>query len=340
MNSSSVEMLPLPPGMTIPQYFALQKEIATLGITVSVAVALAVWDYLSLLGDEIILYRKMDKKSWTSPGVICFIVLRYAGLLAFLPSLWFSAIPATNCPLVGNLSQAGVVLVTASAGLIFGYRAVAIWHGNRDVMVLVGIFYVLMVGCWIADATRFELIAGPVPPFGTNCQPKPIPDWSPLSYASSVAFDSLILILGLAKLRQNTTTSRATSQLYKDNIRYFIMATTGNLTVLIIQALPQSLNFVKSNAIPYATLMVYAMGSRVFLNLRLINERPDSNGTDRRILSHTLNPGSPPATANSLTFTETPLKVIVDHQQHSIADDPENTKFPRQYNIQHGFRDE
>jgi len=324
-------MLPLPPGMTIPQYFALQKEIATLGITASVSVALAIWDYLTLLGDEIALYRTMDKKSWASPGVFSFIVLRYAGLLAFLPALWFTAIPSTNCPVVGNLSQAGVVLVTASAGLIFSHRVVAIWHGNKEIIGLVGFFYVLMVGCWIADATRFELITGPVPPFGSNCQPKPIPDWSPISYASSVAFDSLILILGLAKLRQNTATSRATSQLYKDNIRYFIMATTANLTVLIIQALPQSLNFVKSNAIPYATLMVYTMGSRVFLNLRLINERPE-NRIDRRALSHL----SPPGTANSLTFTETPLKVIVDHQQqhsYSTSDDPESAKFPRQYDV-------
>jgi hypothetical protein len=311
--------------MTIPQYFALQKEIATLGITTSVSVALCIWDYLTLLGDEIALYRKTDRRSWRSPGLFGFIVLRYAGLLAFLPALWFTAIPSTNCSVVGNLSQAGVVLVTASAGLIFSYRAVAIWHGNREVIGVVGFFYALMVGCWIADATHFGLVTGPIPPFGSNCQPKPIPAWSPISYASSVAFDSLVLILGLTKLRQNIATSRATSQLYKDNIRYFILATAGNLAVLIIQALPQSFNFVKSTAIPYATLMVYAMGSRVFLNLRLINERPEN-----RSLSST-------TPANSLTFTDpTPLKVRVNHQQqrsYPTSDDRESTKFSRQYDI-------
>lgn len=78
-----------------------------------------------------------------------FIVLRYAGILALLPGLWFTSVQTQHCQFAASISQAGVVIVTASAGIIFWYRVYAIWGGDRIVSAVVGFFYCAMVGSWV-----------------------------------------------------------------------------------------------------------------------------------------------------------------------------------------------
>lgn len=127
----------------------------------------------------------------------------------------------------------------------------------------------------IAVATQFKAITGPPTPFGSNCLMLPVVSWAPISYASSVAFDSVVLILTLAKLHGNlkTTKSRIGKQIYKDNLLYFILTTVTNITVLSIQGLGSSYDMIKPTAIPFSTLMTVTMGTRVFLNLRLFDQR-------------------------------------------------------------------
>ena len=54
-----------------------------------------------------------------------------------------------HCDVAVALSQVGSVLAVASSGIIFGYRVTAIWNGNTIIKIVVGIFYVIMVGCWV-----------------------------------------------------------------------------------------------------------------------------------------------------------------------------------------------
>lgn len=94
----------------------------------------------------------------------------------------------------------------------------------------------------------------------------PVPSWSPIGFASSVIFDCVILVLGLAKLQGNmSVSSQVSRRIYQDNIVYFILVTCTNIIVLAIQALPASYDLVKPNALPYSTVITYAMGSRFVL---------------------------------------------------------------------------
>lgn len=103
----------------------------------------------------------------------------------------------------------------------------------------------------------------------------PIVSWAPISYASSVAFDTVILLLTLAKLHGNliTAKSQVGKQIYRDNLTYFALTTVTNITVLTIQALPSSFDMIKPTAVPFSTLMTVTMGTRVFLNLKLFDRR-------------------------------------------------------------------
>lgn len=80
---------------------------------------------------------------------IRFIVVRYSGLIAAFPSLFFTAVQSNHCKVAVALSQVGVVLVVGSSGVIFGYRVSAIWNGNRIVQAIVAFFYLFMVISWV-----------------------------------------------------------------------------------------------------------------------------------------------------------------------------------------------
>jgi hypothetical protein len=85
---------------------------------------------------------------------IRFIAVRYSGLLSAFPGLFFTAVQSNHCKVAVGLSQAGVVLVMASAGIIFGYRVSAIWNGNRIVQAIVAFFYLYMVSSWVGMQQR------------------------------------------------------------------------------------------------------------------------------------------------------------------------------------------
>lgn len=105
---------------------------------------------------------------------------------------------------------------------------------------------------------------------------QPIVSWAPISYSSSVAFDTVILILTIAKLNASRATrSNVGSIIYRDSLLYFLLTAVTNITVLIIQALGPGSDLIKPTAVPYSTLITVTMGSRVFLNLKLFNQRQD-----------------------------------------------------------------
>lgn len=96
--------------------------------------------------------------------------------------------------------------------------------------------------------------------------------WAPVCYASSVVFDLVILILSLIKIRANVA-SGVGGILYRDSVVYFFATAITNTVVLAIQALGSNFALVKPAVIPFSTLIVTTMASRVFLNLKLFNQR-------------------------------------------------------------------
>jgi hypothetical protein len=118
----------------------------------------------------------------------------------------------------------------------------------------------------------------------------PIVSWAPISYASSVVFDTVVLLFTLAKLHGNisTTKSRVGKQIYRDNLIYFALTAVTNITVLTIQALGPEHDMIKPTAVPFSTLITVTMGSRVFLNLKLFDQRQqrEAAGIPLSISSH------------------------------------------------------
>ncbi|KAF5385015.1 hypothetical protein D9615_001025 [Tricholomella constricta] len=286
----------LPPGFTLEQFLTLQGQLVTIAITVAVAFGIVIWDYFTQLPNEIALYSATDKKIWRAPATWFFIILRYSGILATLPSLFFTSIQSQHCQAAVVTSQVGAVLVVLSSGVIFCYRVFAIWNGSRIVQAAVSFMFLAMITCWVAVATQYAAITGPPTPFGSNCQMLPIVSWAPISYASSVAFDTLVVVLTLAKLHGNlaTTKSRVGKQIYRDNLVYFLLTAVTNITVLTIQGLGPRYDMIKPTAVPFSTLMTVTMGSRVFLNLKLFDQRQQNAaaGIPLSISSHGSNSNS------------------------------------------------
>lgn len=106
-------------------------------------------------------------------------------------------------------------------------------------------------------ATSFHLTSGPSAPFiPSNCQPDPIVSWAPISFASSVAFDVVILVLTLSKLGTNRLPGSAVGrQVYRDSLLYFLATTCANITVLTVQSLGHKYDLLKPAIIPLSTVI-------------------------------------------------------------------------------------
>jgi len=231
-----------------------------------------------------------------------FIILRYSGIVATLPSLFFTVVQAEFCQVAVSISSVGAVLTTASSGAIFGYRVRALWNGSILVSAVIGLFYVIMIACWVSGdqkqlsewslcltnipqitvSTQFRGDTGPHTSILSNCQLHPEAPWSPMSYASSVAFDTCVFILTVAKFRGNFDAfkSKVSRQVYNDGLLYFFLQTATNIVVLSIQTQQHSsFNLIKPATVPFSTLMTVTMGTRVFLNLRLFNRRQEQLNT-------------------------------------------------------------
>jgi hypothetical protein len=139
----------------------------------------------------------------------------------------------------------------------------------------------------------------------------PIVSWAPISYASSVVFDTVVLIFTLAKLHGNlsTTKSRVGKQIYRDNLIYFILTAVTNITVLSIQALGPEHDMIKPTAVPFSTLITVTMGSRVFLNLKLFDNRQKYEVTG---LGIPLSISSHSSSGNRMITGSSPNSVQVD----------------------------
>ncbi|KAF9446029.1 hypothetical protein P691DRAFT_829168 [Macrolepiota fuliginosa MF-IS2] len=268
--------IPLPAGVTLEQLQNVQAHLIRIAITTSAAFSVIVWDYFIQLQSELALYRAKDKNIWKAPVTWWFIILRYSGIIAALPALFFTATQDGFCQVPVSASSAGAVLTVASSGAIFWYRVRALWSGSKFVSGVAGFFYVAMVACWIAVSTQFRGDTGTHTPYLSNCQLHPVAPWAPMSYGSSVAFDTCVLVFTLAKFhgRLSASKSGVGRRVYNDNLLYFFLTTAANITVLSIQAQPNpKFDFIKPAAVPFSTLMTVTMGTRVFLNLRLFDQR-------------------------------------------------------------------
>jgi len=212
------------------------------------------------------------------------MVLRYSGLIAMVPGLFFTSLQNRHCQFTASLSQGGVVLVTASSGIIFSYRVFAIWRYNKIVMAVTSILYLFMVCCWvrcqntstmrslicfkkIAVGSQLRATQGPATPFGSNCLLNGVPTWDPISFASSVVFDSVILFLTFIKLREDEARNSVVgNQILRDNFIYFSIVSITNVVVLVINCLGPRFTAAKLVSLPYPTLMTTAMGTRWVLS--------------------------------------------------------------------------
>ncbi|KAJ7673640.1 hypothetical protein DFH06DRAFT_910899, partial [Mycena polygramma] len=234
-------------------------------IAASVAFSVVMWEYVTLLPDEIRLYRR---PVWGTVPPYGFLALRYGGVLATLPVLFLSAIKTAHCQIAASLSQAGVILVITSSALIFTFRTSLLWPGNRMVRYILGTLLIIMTACWISLATQFRAVSGPTPPFGSNCRVLPTVFWLPLSNASSTLFFITTLILTLLKI-QHSEDSLVARQIYRANLLYLIGTAVTVATALVLKILspPSSALVLSTGAI--AAVLTMAFGTRAFRNLVL-----------------------------------------------------------------------
>ncbi|EIN08750.1 hypothetical protein PUNSTDRAFT_52234 [Punctularia strigosozonata HHB-11173 SS5] len=291
-----VVAIPLPPGMTLSQLEELHRQLYSIAITALVAFALICWDYLLLVRQEWRLYRTGGRKLWTAPVTYAFIVLRYSPFVATVPSLFYTLLQTKHCQTAVTVSEAGVVAVSLSSGFIFAYRVIAIWAGNKIVTGIVSVLYLMMATCWIAVAAQYRVSTGPPTSLFSNCQFEDLVSWAPISFFSSVVFDLVVFLLTLAKLKnQDLKDSPYGRRVYLDSLLY-VAATVGvNLMVAIVEALPARYNPLKSNVVPFSTVITVrlsfssrrsvagadacvcgsqvAMSQRVYLHLKLFHAR-------------------------------------------------------------------
>jgi hypothetical protein len=126
-------------------------------------------------------------------------------------------------------------------------------------------------------ASQYQAINGPSTLIGSNCQLHPIVSWAPLRYASSLAFNTVILGLTIWKIPDYQYAKSPVGYLiFRDSLVYFFLTTITNVILLSLQCLGKDANYIKRSSLPFSTLITTAMGCRLYLNLKLFNKRSES----------------------------------------------------------------
>jgi hypothetical protein len=130
----------------------------------------------------------------------------------------------------------------------------------------------------VAVVSQYRAINGPPAFVASNCEILPIVSWAPISYASSFAFNTLILLLTIWKIPDHRHAQSPISYLiFRDSLLYFFFTTIVGLVVLSIQSLGPDMADIKPTAIPFAAMATTTMGSRLFLNLKLLYQRREAD---------------------------------------------------------------
>ncbi|KAJ7090988.1 hypothetical protein C8R44DRAFT_990592 [Mycena epipterygia] len=237
-------------------------------VTSSVAFAIVIWEYASLLPYEISLYQK---PVWGTVPPYAFLSLRYGGILATLPLLFLSTTTSSNCQAAASLSQAGVILVITSSAVIFTFRTALLWGNSCTLRGALGVVLALMGTCWIAVATQYKAVSGHTAPFGSNCRILPTPMWAmPLANASSTTFFITTLVLTLLKMRfHHPRDSVVASNIYRANLGYLIGITLTAAIALVLQSLSPPSSALALGTASAATVLTLAFGTRAFRNFAL-----------------------------------------------------------------------
>ncbi|KAJ7839708.1 hypothetical protein B0H14DRAFT_2786709 [Mycena olivaceomarginata] len=244
------------------QYFYGCRRHLALAATGTVAFAIILWEYATLLPEEIRLYRR---SVWTTTPPYGFLALRYGSILATFPVLFLSTAENVHC-------QVGVVLVVASSGIIFAIRTSLLWSDDWNVRgALSGLLGIVTV-CWIAVATQYRAVTAPVHLFGSNCRVFSTAPWMPLGNAVFTSFLLITLILTLLKFRSHLPRDSLVIHLiYRANLLYLLGTTLTAATAFLIQIISPPSSPLALCTQPIATVFIVAFGTRAFRNMALAN---------------------------------------------------------------------
>ncbi|KAJ6545555.1 hypothetical protein B0H19DRAFT_886609, partial [Mycena capillaripes] len=238
-------------------------------VVASVSFAVMIWEYTTVLPDEIRLYRR----PFTVPMLtfhIRFLALRYGGILATFPALFLSVAKTSHCQAAASLSQAGVVLVIAASGLTFAFRTAVLWLDNWMFHGILGGLVVTMTGCCIAVASQYRAVADHTGLFASNCRVLPTVIWMPVGNASFAAFLITALMLTLLKIQTHRPQQSLVAYLiYRSNLLYLAGTTLAAVTALFIQILARPSSVLTLCTGPIATVFIVAFGTRAFRNMML-----------------------------------------------------------------------
>ncbi|TFK35660.1 hypothetical protein BDQ12DRAFT_725721 [Crucibulum laeve] len=270
-------------------------------INAAVAFSVLIWDHFQTLPAEGRLYFKFKRSHWRLPSPWAFAALRYTSIVANTATLFLSCFPTNHCQVTMIINQAASVAVIASSSVILGCRVMAHFRGNPAVTGLILVASFAVSGSWLATATQYRAFSGPRLPIGSNCHLEPFTAWAPMSYGTSLIFNSCLLALFILGVDHWHRVNRQC-------LLYLIFMTIFSAAVLIIFVIRWNDDLVRRCVMPYFTLITDAVGTRVFINFQRHTKLIRDANSDRRLLSTQSRVGNekPDATTENSTML-TPL---------------------------------
>ncbi|PPQ97849.1 hypothetical protein CVT26_013018 [Gymnopilus dilepis] len=217
-------------------------------------------------------------------------------LASTLCNMIYSSVTLSNCQNVVSVGQGASVVVFASAGVILCSRVGGFWEFQRIPLAMVFIPCIMMVCAWMAFAAQFRATTGPALPFGTNCKFVPLQIWTPVSYATTAAFNLIVSALAVTRVFTKPTIVAMNTGLTLINracILYLVCATLPSIVIACLFSIHWPTELLKRAAGSYLVLIMMSMGSRIFLNLQLHHQMLTRVAESNHFTSPTWTPPNP-----------------------------------------------
>ncbi|KAF8968506.1 hypothetical protein BDZ97DRAFT_1798778 [Flammula alnicola] len=263
----------MPRDLSVEDIWHHQSYAGYLALNAAVVFGIVLWDYIQLLPEERSLYDHVRGPEWHSPAPWAFILLRYSAIVSAVSGILYSSVRIHDCQLALSIGQAASVIVVASSGVLFCCRVGSLWDYQRIPLAVSVIPCFIMTSAWVSVATQYKV---GVPefdlPFGTNCRLGHLPGWTPVGYAVSAVFNCIIFGMVMTRIVTKCTmvaTNTGWTLINRACIIYLLFSVASSIVVLIVYSIDMPDDLLKRASTPYLILILMAMGSRIFLNLRL-----------------------------------------------------------------------
>jgi len=266
----------------------LFRDLRVFGGLALVLLGVATWELIVTFAFDWSIIT--GRRKWRWPMALYLVCRCVTILQTWALPIFASPLGEVNCEALDWIIKGSVTVGVSVAPLILSLRVYAVWEKDRRVGIVLLVLWITQLGILSYLISFHNTTWNPLLMACGSSRPAPVSMYI-TTYSYMMAFDMIVLILMIMRLRRHARSGGFGALLLKDGIFYFLASVIGNGTAIIFASMQSHpVMNIMGNSIAYAICTIAA--TRLF-------RHPFE---DRDLLSDAANAASSRGATSSIVF--------------------------------------